>query len=87
MASGFSKEIFYFTLNELPLPGQIGLGMPADSPELLCCVYHEKIASLEKQLNKLNLLEHPCEIQFVCQQIAHLKRKSLTLARKHKLPE
>jgi hypothetical protein len=59
--------------------------MPADSPEVLYQVCCDKVLHLNVQLNKLNLLEHPCEIQSVCAQLIELKKKLETLAAKHKM--
>src|SRR5437773_12472458 len=82
MRPDYKKEIFFS--NQERQKGIVS-PVPADSPEILYQYYSDKIAYLQTQLNSLNLLEHPCEIQFVCGQITQIKRKSLVLARKYKM--
>jgi len=61
--------------------------VPADSPEVLYRHYCDQIACLQVQLNTLNLLEHPCEIQAVCGHIILTQKKIGILAEKHKIQQ
>lgn len=77
------KEIFLDD-HHLLLFYKIPSDPPADSPEILYNYYFDKISYLQMQLNKLTLLEHPCEIHAVCTEIIKMRKKSLVLARKYK---
>jgi hypothetical protein len=46
-----------------------------DSREVLVEYYRGKILQLEKALNRLNLLEHPIEIESICAQIIAVKSR------------
>jgi len=78
-----TKGIFSDDSN-FPLFYKIPPDPAADSPEILYNYYQDKIGYLQVQLNKLTLLEHPCQIRLVCAEIIKLRRKSLVLARKYK---
>jgi hypothetical protein len=51
--------------------------LPFDSPETFRSFQLGKIKLLEEELNRLNLLEHPCEIQALCKQIIIIKEQLL----------
>ena len=48
---------------------------PYDSPELQRRHQLARIKLLEEELERLNLLEHPCEIQALCKQIITIKEQ------------
>jgi hypothetical protein len=47
--------------------------VPYDSRETKQEYHLARISQLEEELNGLNLLEHPCEIQAICKQIIAIK--------------
>lgn len=47
----------------------------ADSKEVLKDYQLGKLKLLEKELNRLNLLEHPREIEIICKKIIMIKER------------
>ncbi|HWK05141.1 MAG TPA: hypothetical protein VNS58_15980 [Puia sp.] len=45
----------------------------ADSKEVRMANYRARIMLLTEKLGKLNILEHPCEIQSICSEIINVK--------------
>jgi hypothetical protein len=46
-----------------------------DSPKVLKEYYEGKLLLLERELNRLTILEHPVQIIHICQQIISVKSK------------
>lgn len=49
--------------------------IPYDSAETQQQYYLDRIKLLEEELNRLNLLEHPCEILAICKVIITIKKQ------------
>ncbi len=49
------------------------LSLPADSFEVWREHQLGKIKIMEEELKRLNLLEHPCEIQALCSEVSAIK--------------
>ena len=81
------KKLFFDDSDHTSIVNNRKSKIPADSPEVLYLLYCDKIISLQTQLNKLTLLDHPCEIQSVCGQIIQLKMRLDELASKYKMPK
>lgn len=47
--------------------------VPYDSRETKQAYHLARLRLLEEELNRLNLLEHPCEILAICKQIITIK--------------
>jgi hypothetical protein len=50
-------------------------GIKADSHEVMQDHYATKLLQLEKELNRLNVLEHPVQIFHICERIIKIKSK------------
>lgn len=50
----------------------------ADSKEVRIAGYRARITLLTEKLGGLNIQEHPCEIQSICQEIIDLKNSMRT---------
>lgn len=47
--------------------------VPYDSPEARVAFHQARIQALEAELDQLNLLEHPREIESICKEIIAIK--------------
>ena len=51
------------------------MGIKGDSPEVMQVYYNGKLLQMEKELNQLNILEHPVQIQHICKRMKKVKDK------------
>jgi hypothetical protein len=58
------------------------MSIKGDSPEVMKAYYNAKILQLLKELNQLNILDHPVQIQHICQRIRKMKDKLYSLDNK-----
>ena len=58
------------------------MSVKGDSPEVMKAYYHAKTLQLVKELDLLNILEHPVQIQHICQRIRKMKDKLYGLSDK-----
>ena len=58
------------------------MSVKGDSPEVMKAYYNAKILQLLKELNQLNILEHPVQIQRICERIRKMKDKLYDLCNK-----
>ncbi len=48
-------------------------GIKGDSAEVMQAYYNGRLLQLQKELNQLTILEHPVQIQHICQRINKIK--------------
>jgi hypothetical protein len=85
MRRQLKKNILFDSTGEVFMQLTKKASFPVDSPEVLHKYYCDKLTHLQKVLNNLTILEHACEIEFICRDIILTKKKLQALNSKHKM--